>query len=161
MSRVSLAVRQEVIRRDEGRCFFAGGYLVDPSTMEPQAQYSVHHRTPRGMGGSKNPAINSTENLLLLSGTGTTGAHGWVESNRAQALAYGLLVPSWAEPALTPVKHWVRGPVLLWGPRLWGLHEADLVLERFALARGLESSSEAYGRAAEYLADRIQAAKGW
>lgn len=65
--------------------------------------YSVHHRRPRGMGGSKNAATNSPSNLVLLCGSGTSGCHGEVESDRWMAVQDGLIVPQHADPATTPV----------------------------------------------------------
>lgn len=53
---------------------------------------SVHHRRPRMMGGSKNPALHKCANLLVLCGTGTSGCHGWVESNRDKARELGYLI---------------------------------------------------------------------
>ena len=75
-------------------------------------RWSIHHRKPRGMGGTKDPAINSPANLLLLCGSGTEGCHGWVESNRAQAYETGLLVYRADDPVRVPVRLW-RGTVLL------------------------------------------------
>lgn len=63
---------------------------------------SVHHRTPRGMGGSKNPALSQPANLLLLCGSGVTGCHGWTESNRTKATDRGLLVRRRHDPAEVP-----------------------------------------------------------
>lgn len=65
---------------------------------------SLHHRKPRGMGGSRDPRINSPANLLLLCGSGTTGCHGWVESNRAEARDLGLLVYRAQDPVQIPVQ---------------------------------------------------------
>lgn len=53
---------------------------------------SVHHRRPRMMGGSKNKMLHETANLIVLCGTGTSGCHGWVESNRAKARELGYLI---------------------------------------------------------------------
>jgi hypothetical protein len=66
-------------------------------------RWSLHHRKPRGMGGSKDPAMNSPANILLLCGSGTTGCHGWVESHREEAYETGLLVYRNDDPAETPV----------------------------------------------------------
>ena len=55
------------------------------------------------MGGSKNPALNQASNLLLLCGSGTEGCHGWVESNRTEALELGLLLRRSDTPSETPV----------------------------------------------------------
>ena len=54
--------------------------------------WSVHHRSPRGMGGSKVPWVNLPANLVTLCGSGVTGCHGWVESHRDVATALGWLV---------------------------------------------------------------------
>lgn len=65
--------------------------------------FSVHHRTPRGMGGSRDPRLNLPSNLLALCGSGTTGCHGRVERDRAVAVDNGWIVPRWADPAEFPV----------------------------------------------------------
>lgn len=67
--------------------------------------WSLHHRQPRGMGGSRAPYVNLPSNLLVLCGSGVTGCHGWVEANRRDALELGLLVSRAAgtEPVLVPV----------------------------------------------------------
>lgn len=44
------------------------------------------------MGGSKTAWVNLAANLVLLCGSGVTGCHGWVESNRAEATELGWLV---------------------------------------------------------------------
>ena len=75
-------------------------------------RWSLHHRKPRGMGGTKDPMINSPANLLLLCGSGTEGCHGWVETHRAEAYDSGLLVHRGDDPASVPVKL-MRGLVLL------------------------------------------------
>lgn len=85
-----------VSRRSVNRCERCG---------TDNAQFwSMHHRKPRGMGGSRNPAINSPANVLLLCGSGTTGCHGWVESNRAEAYELGLLVSYSHDPVQVPVQ---------------------------------------------------------
>lgn len=70
------------------------------SVQEPM---SVHHRTPRGMGGSRKKEINQPQNLLLLCGTGTSGCHGWIESYREQAYLDGYLVKRGFKPEEIPV----------------------------------------------------------
>lgn len=64
---------------------------------------SLHHRRPRGMGGSKDPATNQASNLILLCGSGVTGCHGRIESNRAESIDAGLLVRQGVDPAAVPV----------------------------------------------------------
>lgn len=66
-------------------------------------RWSLHHRKPRGMGGTKNPLINSPANLLLLCGSGTEGCHGWVESHREESYESGLLVHRNDDPDEIPV----------------------------------------------------------
>jgi hypothetical protein len=86
---------EAVHKRSQKRCERCG--------TDQALRYSLHHRKPRGMGGSKDPAINSPANILLLCGSGTEGCHGWVESNRMEAYADGLLVYRIDDPAETPV----------------------------------------------------------
>jgi hypothetical protein len=97
--------RATVLDRDEYRCVRCGCYVGF-------GEFSVHHRRPRGMGGTKRPESNLPANLLTLCGTGTTGCHGWVESHRTSATADGLLISQHADPELIPV-HTYRGKVLL------------------------------------------------
>lgn len=85
--------RQAVITRACYRCERCDGPL---DTM------SVHHRRPRGMGGTRDETANWPENLLALCGTGTTGCHGWVESNRTAAYDTGLLLRRGLHPHETP-----------------------------------------------------------
>lgn len=87
--------RQATQARFGGRCARCGR---DGAT--------VHHRKPRGLGGSSDPAINALANLLWVCGTGTTGCHGWIEHNRADARAAGWLVPYTVDPLLIPVRLW-------------------------------------------------------
>jgi hypothetical protein len=90
--------RHAVWTRAQGRCERCFVELYPP------APYSIHHRKPRQMGGTKSERINEVENLLLLCGSGTTGCHGWVESHRAEAYRDGWLVHSWDDPAEIPIR---------------------------------------------------------
>lgn len=74
---------------------------------------SVHHRSARRMGGSKDPAKNDVSNLLLPRGSGTTECHGEVESKAPEHYAEGWLVRSWNDPAAVPIKHHAHGLVWL------------------------------------------------
>lgn len=66
--------------------------------------HSVHHRQPRGAGGTSRAGANSPANLLLLCGTGTTGCHGEVEAMRADAYErLGFLVRHPTDPATVPI----------------------------------------------------------
>jgi len=53
---------------------------------------SVHHRRPRMMGGSSKFELHLPSNLIVLCGSGNTGCHGWVESNRNKAREHGYLI---------------------------------------------------------------------
>lgn len=65
--------------------------------------YSAHHRRPRGMGGSSDPATDTLTNLVLLCGSGTTGCHGWTESQRTESYVSGYLVRQSNDPADEPI----------------------------------------------------------
>jgi hypothetical protein len=73
--------------------------------------WSLHHRRPRGAGGSSLVWVNLPANLLILCGSGTTGCHGWVESHRDAARRAGFLVPRIGRfvSADIPVDHRVHG----------------------------------------------------
>lgn len=89
--------RTEVWGRAGGRCEVCG------SAIAGLLGFSVHHRHPRRMGGSRRPELNTPANLILVCGSGTTGCHGRIESNREQAYAEGLLLHDGADPAAVPV----------------------------------------------------------
>jgi 5-methylcytosine-specific restriction protein A len=78
-------------------------------------RWSLHHRIPRGMGGSRDPKLNEPANILHLCGSGTEGCHGLVESNRATAYEFGWLVRRGFEPSQVPFAD-LAG-------RWWLLHE--------------------------------------
>lgn len=65
---------------------------------------SMHHRLPRGMGGSKLPGTHGLDRLLLVHGDGTSGCHWWLEEAvRGAAYDLGLLVPRGQDPAAWPL----------------------------------------------------------
>lgn len=64
--------------------------------------WSIHHRQPRGMGGSRAES-NTPDRLLLCCGSGNSGCHGRIESNRAEAYANGWLVRRPFDPVDVPV----------------------------------------------------------
>lgn len=92
------AVRSMLLLRNGGRCEVTGVPLRS-------GQWSVHHRRARGMGGTDRPDVHSLANLLAVTGDGTRGVHGWIESNRDDARALGWLVDreSLVDPGQVPV----------------------------------------------------------
>lgn len=124
----SAAVRRMVLERSAGWCERCGTALHNGDQWI--APHSIHHRRPRGMGGTTDPATNSVVNLLLLCGTGTTGCHGWVESHRAEAIAHGYLVAQSDAPGYIPVliaspAFIAHAPTLMYLTTDGGYQEAD------------------------------------
>lgn len=93
---VSRKVRQDVLERDQHRCCRCGEYVAFGA-------YSIHHRRPKGMGGSRRLDTNLPANLITLCGSGVTGCHGWVESNREDCYPLGLLLHQPQTPSVEPV----------------------------------------------------------
>jgi 5-methylcytosine-specific restriction protein A len=84
-------VRETIRKRADNRCEVCGSL----------AQYhQIHHRRPRGMGGSKDPAVGSAANGLWVH----PGCHTKIESYRDQAYMKGYLVHQSHDPAKIPVK---------------------------------------------------------
>lgn len=103
----STRTRELVAERAGYCCEICGLSLHNGTTWtEP---YSVHHRRPRGAGGSRDAATNSPANLLLLCGSGITGCHGRVERDRSTAYVFGWLVRQGHDPETVPVWVWRRG----------------------------------------------------
>jgi hypothetical protein len=95
---------REIGERDQWMCVCCG----IPIRGERGVDWSIHHRIPRGMGGSKDPRINMASNLLTVCGTGTQGCHGEIESHRDRARERGLLVWRSLDPSEVPVLVCVR-----------------------------------------------------
>lgn len=62
--------------------------------------FHIHHRRPRGAGGTRRVDTNSPSNLLLL----CTPHHLYIESYRDLARAEGRLVSQHHDPAEVPVR---------------------------------------------------------
>lgn len=60
----------------------------------PRSRRSLHHRRPRGMGGTRRVEVHSVAALIDTCGHGTIGCHWYAEQNRTWALDRGLLVPN-------------------------------------------------------------------
>ena len=84
MTGPDLATRQAVIDRAGSKCERCG---------QPGEQ--IHHRKPRGMGGTSDPAINAFPNLVFV----CADCHREIESHRSDAYESGWLVRRWQDPA--------------------------------------------------------------
>ena len=92
MSRIPPAVLALILTRSGDLCEVCG-----------RRAESTHHRKPRGMGGSKDPAAHSAANLLRVCGDGTRGCHGMIESNRTASYENGWLLRRGEPPTCVPV----------------------------------------------------------
>lgn len=79
-----------IIVRDLGCCVRCGAHVAH---LERGLAWSVHHRRPRGTGGTSLVWVDAAANGVVLCGSGVDGCHGWVESNRDVARSAGFLVP--------------------------------------------------------------------
>lgn len=84
-------VRDLIRKRSKDRCEMCGAIAL---------YHQVHHRRPRGMGGSKDPASGTAANGLWVH----PSCHTKIESDREQAYAKGYLVHQGKDPAKVPVK---------------------------------------------------------
>jgi len=100
---VSKTTRVLVLNRAKYRCEKCGVPLSET------LYYSLHHRTPRGMGGSRQARLNLPSNLVAICGSGTTGCHGGIESNRSISEDEGWLVSRYQEVAEVPLQIWGVG----------------------------------------------------
>lgn len=98
-SPVTPATRALVADRSAGFCEVCGA----------RAGTNIHHRAPRGMGGTKRN-IHTCEWLLHVCGSGTTGCHGYIETHRDEAYEKGWLLRRNAGPD-TPA--WLYGHVFV------------------------------------------------
>ena len=90
---VSPEVVQTVMVRSYGKC----EALIEGVCTHNATQ--VHHRRPRGSGGTRRPETNWAANLVHL----CLACHERIESRRAWATTNGFLVSQFAWPADVPV----------------------------------------------------------
>lgn len=92
-------VRRLVFARDGGKCLFCLGEADD-----------VHHRRPKGMGGTSDKYIAfGMANLVSL----CRFHHTWIHAHPEDGYRLGFLVHSWDDPAeiplvLKPGTHYVK-----------------------------------------------------
>ena len=98
MSAVTPAVRETVLYRAMNRC----ERCCEPLDLD--GWYSLQHRRPRGMGGTKRLWVNEPPNLIALCGSATSpdGCHHWAESQRREAEAFGYLLAPRDDPSEVP-----------------------------------------------------------
>lgn len=71
--------------------------------------HQIHHRRPRGMGGSSDDACGTAANGIWVH----PNCHGKIESNREQAYMKGWLVRQGHDPAAVPFKRYDKWVLLL------------------------------------------------
>jgi hypothetical protein len=102
-------VRHFLVVRSGGRCEARTPWcfgLAGRIEHLPRSRVSIHHRRPRGMGGTGRADVHSLANLLLICGDGVQGCHGFLERFREVAEARGYLVAKEgrrSDPAEVPV----------------------------------------------------------
>lgn len=100
VSAFSVIVRARVMARSGGFC-----EVRTPRCWDEASQ--IHHRRPRGLGGSRNPATGQASNALAV----CTACHDHLETaERAEALDRGWIVRQGQDPSMVPVyryRKWV------------------------------------------------------
>lgn len=88
---MSFSKRDEgmIIARDQGECVRCGRHVAH---LTRGWAWSIHHRRPRGAGGTRLAWVDQAANGIILCGSGTTGCHGWVEKNRRASIDTGFLI---------------------------------------------------------------------
>lgn len=97
MANPSPALRKLILRRAGDLCEMCQGVGAQ-----------IHHRRPRGSGGSRRADTNTAPNLILL----CLRCHMWVESNRSASYEAGLLLHMNVNPETVPVRLFI-GTVFL------------------------------------------------
>lgn len=86
-------VRDLIIARAHGMCEIAAPGCT-------QFGEQIHHRRPRGIGGTRRTDTNRAANGLMA----CAACHSHIESRRAEAIAAGWLVRQHEHPRAIPVK---------------------------------------------------------
>lgn len=97
----SSAVVDAILERDHWSCIVCNEGIAG----ERGRDWSIGHRIPRQMGGSRNdPRINLSSNLYVICGCGTSGCHGATEGPlRAMAYREGWLLQRNCNPLAVPI----------------------------------------------------------
>lgn len=91
---VSKAVAELVIVRDSATCVVQ---VTHPGLARASEQ--IHHRMPRGMGGTRDPQVNQAPNLVCV----CAPCHTYLESHRTEAADNGWLIRGVLRPATSPL----------------------------------------------------------
>ena len=91
-------VRQQIVERSSGRC----EVMASGCTFTAQ---EIHHRRPRGMGGTNRGNTNAAVNGLAC----CLACHRRIESDRDWAYGRGFLVRQNVDPATVPVRKGMVG----------------------------------------------------
>ncbi|MBF6213722.1 HNH endonuclease [Nocardia puris] len=128
----SAAVLDLVRARCGGRC---------ERCATPVTNADVHHRIPRGMGGTRDPRVNQACSLVVI----CRPCHDWIESRRDAARVDGWLVSRGTDPASVPVRSRLHGLVLL-GEDGTVTAVVATVLDTVAEATRLSRGTNTHGR---------------
>jgi len=82
--------RGQIKERAEGRCERCGSMVRDSH---------IHHRKPRGMGGTKRHGSCTTANGLFLH----PSCHYYIENHRKESKEMGFILGQTEDPVLVPV----------------------------------------------------------
>lgn len=93
-------VERLAIERDMGCCIRCGVTVVHG---ERGVDWSLQHRSNRGMGGSQRAGVNTVPNLVVLCGSAVDGCHGHVELHNIEAMEQGWSISKFANPLTEPV----------------------------------------------------------
>lgn len=83
--------RKQIKERSGERCEVCGSLALNPQ---------IHHRRPRGMGGSKDPVCGSPANGIWIH----PACHAKIEGWRLWAYDHGYLVKQNHDPRYIPIK---------------------------------------------------------
>lgn len=93
------ALRDQAYQRAHGRCEITGAPLGD--------NWALHHRRPRGAGGTRRPDTHVASNVLALTHAVHNLATRSVHLDLAWSRPRGYLLGQWQVPRLEPV--WLLG----------------------------------------------------
>lgn len=114
MTGFSKRTADRIVARDQGCCARCGRHVV---TAVRGVDWAIHHRRPRGTGGTSVEWVDEAANGVVL----CAACHWNVELNRTVATAQGFLVSMHGEARSeeVPIVHAVLGRVRLLDDGTW------------------------------------------